>query len=200
METIIIALVSFVFGVVVSYATFYIYKRNVIIIPPNKAGIFFGYKDETKNNNGSIKIRNYRIIIGEAKFRIPFFERVIILDLEVFKVEFNLSGVYMKNGIPTNITGSAFLRIKSDEQSLKNACESILGKYSSYIENLCFKLIEHNLRRGALMVTLDDLDGAGKNVFTEDVLYDISKDLSKFGIGIDSLILGKFKAEIEAVE
>ena len=105
-----------IIGVIAIVLAVIIFLTSYVKAPPNRAYIISGKRKKKK------------ILIGRAGLRIPFFDRLDKLSLDVMQVDIKTS-----EAIPTNefinvtVDGVANIKISSDTELLEKAAESLLG-------------------------------------------------------------------------
>jgi len=173
--------------------------RNYIKVAPNKVAVFYGRKNKLIDTSGQPKIKGYRVVTGGAKFKIPIIESVTFLDLNVFSIDIDVKDAPNKDGVPVTLRGVANVKIKSDEQSLMNACERFLNMTPDQIKQIAFKNLEGHLRSIAGTMTIEDLVG-DRTKLNAAVLNDAAKDLDKLGLGIDLLTIQEISDRMGYIE
>jgi len=175
-------------GVLLIIGLFAFVSRNYVKVAPNRVAVFYGRKNKLAGIDGKIQVKGYRVVTGGAKFKIPILEQVTFLDLNVFSIDIDVKDAPNKDGVPVTLRGVANVKIKSDEQSLMNACERFLNMTPDQIKQIAFKNLEGHLRSIAGTMTIEDLVG-DRTKLNAAVLNDAAKDLDKLGLGIDLLTI-----------
>ena len=141
-----------------------------------------------------------RILIGKAGWRMPFFERVDKLSLQVMQVDVKTS-----EAVPTNefinvmVDGVANIKISSDPALLERAAESLLGMQSNELISLVTQVLEGNMREivgsVGLKEMVQDRQGVAKKI-TENVV----PDMCKLGIEVVNFNIQNFRDNAGTIE
>ncbi len=141
-----------------------------------------------------------RILIGRAGWRVPFFERVDKLSLNVMQVD-----VKTTEAVPTNefinvsVDGVANIKISSNPDMLKRAAEALLGMNRQSLITLVTQVMEGNMREivgsVGLKEMVQDRQGVAKKI-TENVV----PDMEKLGIEVVNFNIQNFKDAAGTIE
>ena len=141
-----------------------------------------------------------RILIGKAGWRLPFFERVDKLSLQVMTVDVKTS-----EAVPTNefinvmVDGVANVKISSNPQLLERAAESLLNMKQPQMIAMVTQVLEGNIREivgsVGLKVMVQDRQGVAKKV-AENVI----PDMSKLGIELVNFNIQNFRDNAGTIE
>ena len=77
--------------------------------------------------------KNPRIIVGKATLRIPFFERVDKLTLELIQIDIKTNNVPTSDFINVNVDAVANVRIPNNEELIRVAARHFLNQDLSLI-------------------------------------------------------------------
>jgi len=158
---------------------------NLIVkVPPNRVAIFYGKKRTTADGT----VVGFKVVTGGSKIRVPIFENVAFLELNVFSIDLSVQGAPNKDGVLVNIRGVANVKILSDEVSLMAACERFLGMKPQQIQEIAFKNLEGHLRAIIGRLTVEDIV-SNRTKFNQEVLQEAGEDLRKIGLGVDVLTI-----------
>ena len=156
------------------------------------AGISQGAPDTAFIISG---LRRKRILIGKAGWRIPFFERVDRISLQVMTVDVKTS-----EAVPTNefinvmVDGVANVKVSSDPELLDRAAEALLGMRQEELIAMLTQVLEGNMREivgsVGLKEMVQDRQGVAKKI-TENVVPDMQKlgiEVVNFNIRISAIM------------
>ena len=182
MDYIIPILVIMVVGVLLLIVK--IVANLIVKVPPNRVAVFYGKKRTTADG----KVVGFRLITGGSKIRVPIFENVAFLDLNVFSIDLSVTNAPNKDGVLVNIRGVANVKILSDEVSLMAACERFLGMKPEQIKEIAYKNLEGHLRGIIGRLTVEEMVSS-RQKFNQEVLQEAGEDLRKIGLGLDVLTI-----------
>lgn len=155
--------------------------------PPDVAYIISGFRKDSK------------IYVGQAGFRLPFFERVDKLALKAVQVDVNT-----KNYIPTmdfinvKVDATAIVKISQDKELIKIACQNFLNAPSDMINNTVNELLEGNLRE--IMGSLNLVQMVNnRQDFSAKVQANAVPDLSRLGLELVTFNVQNFSDDNEVI-
>ena len=143
--------------------------------PPDKAYIISGLKKRT--------------LIGKAGFRIPFFERLDVVTLELIQVD-----VKTKQKVPNK----DFINVSVDEM-LALAAMNFLNATPEYICENAKEVLEGNMREIVGEMTTKEMV-LNRQTFAEKVKTNAQPDLQKMGLEIVSFNVQNFTDDDHAIE
>lgn len=152
------------------------------ICNPNEILVLSGRKH--RNDEGQEV--GYRVIFGGRTIVIPILEIVKRMDLTTMPVPVEVRNAYSKGGIPLHIQAIANVKISSDAKIVGNAIERFLGRDRSEITRVARETLEGNLRGVVAMLTPEQIN-EDRLEFAERIAQDVSRDLSKLGMHLDTL-------------
>ncbi len=152
------------------------------ICNPNEILVLSGLKRRTKQGDQV----GYRVIFGGRTIRIPILETIKRMDLTTMPVPVEVKNAYSKGGIPLRIQAIANIKISSDPAVVGNAIERFLDRDRSEISRVARETLEGNLRGVVATLTPEELN-QDRLIFAERITQDVSRDLSKMGLQIDTL-------------
>ncbi len=161
-------------------------SKLIYICPPNRVLIFSGTSRKVVNSEGANREVGYRLVQGGRGIRIPLMERVDHLDLTIMIIDLRVQGAYAKGGIPLNVEGIANVKISSNEATLANAIERMLGKPREEIMRVARETLEGNLR-GVLATMTPEEVNQDRVKFATELLHEADRDLSGLGLELDTL-------------
>ena len=127
-------------------------SASYIKAPPDKAYIISGLR---KDRKGGLP---YKVVIGRAAIRIPFFERIDRLNLNLMQVDIKTqSPVPTAEYINIFIDGVANIKIGADMDSIAKAAENFLGRDPAHIAMVAQQVLEGNMREIVGQMQLSDL-------------------------------------------
>ena len=156
--------------------------------PPNKAFIISGFRSKK------------RVLIGKAGFRLPFFERLDKLSLDVMQVDVKTS-----EAVPTNefinvtVDGVANIKISSDPELINKAAEALLAMDQRQLIFLCTQVLEGNMREIVGSVGLKEMVQE-RQVVAEKIKENAVPDMRKLGIEIVNFNIQNFKDGAGTIE
>ena len=156
--------------------------------PPNKAYIISGFRPKK------------RVLIGKAGFRLPFFERLDKLSLDVMQVDVKTS-----EAVPTNefinvtVDGVANIKISSDPELINKAAEALLSMDQRQLIFLCTQVLEGNMREIVGSVGLKEMVQE-RQVVAEKIKENAVPDMRKLGIEIVNFNIQNFKDGAGTIE
>lgn len=136
-----------------------------------------------------------RIVVGRASFRIPFLERIDILDLSLISLDVQTADrVPTKECINISVDSFATVRVKNDPESLKNAYTHFLNMDKYDMGNIIRQVLEGSLRDIVGAMNLQDMM-SNRQAFADKVQESAVKDLQNMGIEIVSFNVQNFEDE-----
>ncbi|EKQ69698.1 hypothetical protein OsccyDRAFT_2339 [Leptolyngbyaceae cyanobacterium JSC-12] len=157
-------------------------KSFMQICNPNEILVLSGRKHRTQEGQEV----GYRVIFGGRTIVIPILETVKRMDLTTMPVPVEVKNAYSKGGIPLHIQAIANVKISSDAKIVGNAIERFLGRDRSEISRVARETLEGNLRGVVAMLTPEQIN-EDRLEFAERIAQDVSRDLSKLGLHLDTL-------------
>jgi len=157
-------------------------KSFLYLSPPSEVLIFSGLK--RKGTDGVE--RSFRLVIGGRGFRIPFFEKVDRMNLQLMEIPITVRGAYSKGGIALNVEAIANIKISSDEEVLPNAIERFLGRDNNEIRRVAKETMEGHLRGVLATLTPEEVND-DRLMFSEALSNESEEDLRKLGLHVDTV-------------
>lgn len=168
-----------IFGVIVVVAFLNTFLQ---ICKPSEILILSGRKQRTKEGLDV----GYRVIFGGRTICIPILETVKTMDLRTMPVPVEVKNAYSRGGTPLNIQAIANVKISSNPDIVGNAIERFLDHDRSEITRVARETLEGNLRGVVSTLTPEQLN-EDRLRFAERIAEDVSRDLSKLGLQLDTL-------------
>ena len=178
-----------IFGVIV-----FLWFLNTFlqICKPNEILILSGRK--RRNQDG--QELGYRVIFGGRTMCIPILETVKTMDLRTMPVRVEIKNAYSKGGTPLNIQAIANVKISNDRKIVGNAIERFLERDRSEISRVAKETLEGNLRGVVGTLTPEQLN-EDRLQFAESIAEDVSRDLSKLGLQLDTLKIQSVSDDVD---
>lgn len=136
-----------------------------------------------------------KIIIGKASIKIPFFERLDKLLLQLIPIDVKTS-----SAVPTadyiNVFADANVNVKisSRDDLIAIAAENFLNKDTNYITQVAREVLEGNMREIIGQMSLEEMVNDRKK-FAEKVQENAAPDLEQMGLEIVSFNVQSFRDE-----
>ena len=156
--------------------------------PPDMAFIISGIKKKSK------------IVIGKAAIRIPFFERLNKLNLQLIQIDVKTS-----NAVPTadyiniNVDATVNVKISNESEKLRLAAENFLNKNTEYIAGVAREVLEGNVREIVGKMKLEEMV-SDRQKFATLVKENAEPDLAAMGLDIISFNVQNFVDGNEVIE
>lgn len=173
-------------------ALFAFVRRFLYICPPNTVLIFSGRRHRMPDGS----VRGFRVIFGGRGLRVPVFETVHKMGLNVMEVPIGVRGAYSKGGIPLNVDAIANIKISSDAVLIGNAIERFLGRDPEEIRRVAKETLEGHLRGVLAKLTPEEVN-EDRLKFAGELSHESEEDLSKLGIQLDTLKILHVSDEVQ---
>jgi flotillin len=163
-----------------------LFAVSYVKAPPDMAFIISGLKR--------------RIIIGAANFRIPFFERLDKVTLELIQVDVKTSEpVPNADFINVNVDAVVNIKVGRDKEKIDLAAMNFLNADSEYIASVAKEVLEGNMREivGQMHTKEMVLD---RQKFADMVKTNADPDLARMGLEIISFNVQNFSDNDKAIE
>ncbi|MGF1490920.1 MAG: flotillin family protein [Microcoleaceae cyanobacterium] len=178
-----------VFGVI---AIIWFINSFLQICKPNEVLILSGRKRKNKDGHEL----GYRVIFGGRTLCIPILETVKTMDLTTMPVPVEVTNAYSRGGTPLNIQAIANVKISNDPTIVGNAIERFLDRDRSEIVRVARETLEGNLRGVVSTLTPEQLN-EDRLQFAERIAEDVSRDLSKLGLQLDTLKIQSVSDDVD---
>ena len=152
------------------------------ICKPNEVVILSGMKRKSKDRQDV----GYRVISGGRAIRIPILETVKRMDVTTTSIRIEIKNAYSKGNIPLNIVAIANVKVSSKPEIVGNAIERFLDRDREEIIRVAKETLEGNLRGVVATMTPEQVN-EDRLKFAESITSNVSKDLLKLGLEIDTL-------------
>lgn len=167
-------------------------KAFLCICKPNEVVILCGRKRRTKEGQDV----GYRVLVGGRSIRIPIVETVKRMDVTTRPIRLEVTKAYSKGGIPLTIVAIANVKISSNPEVVGNAIERFLDRDPSEIIRVAQETLEGNLRGVVATLTPEQVN-EDRLKFAERITSDVSQDLMKLGLEIDTLKIQNVSDEVD---
>ena len=167
-------------------------KSFLCICKPNEVLILSGRKRRTKDGQEV----GYRVLTGGRAIRIPIVETVKRMDVTTMPVRVEVKNAYAKGGTPLNIQAIANVKISTDPLVVGNAIERFLERDRSELTRVSRETLEGYLRGVVATLTPEELN-EDRLSFAERIASDVSRDLTKLGLQLDTLKIQSVSDDVE---
>lgn len=162
--------------------------------------LFTGYLKAPPDTAYIISGLRKKIIIGKASIRIPFFERVDKLKLQLIAVDVKTSSaVPTADYININVDANVNIKVSSDPVLIKLGAENFLNRDTEYIGKVAREVLEGNMREIVGQMTLESMVNDRK-AFAEKVQENAAPDLNRMGLEIISFNVQNFRDDQNLIE
>lgn len=127
-----------------------------------------------------------RVIIGKAALRVPFFERVDKLTLELIQIDVKTSRVPTADFINVDVDAVANVRIPNNPELIQVAARHFLNQDSNYIARNVQQVLEGNMREIIGQMNLKELVN-NKQLFSQKIQENAKDDINNIGLEIVNL-------------
>lgn len=164
-----------------------LFNMGYIKAPPDMAYIISG-------------LRKKRVIIGKAAFKVPFFERVDKLFLQLIPID-----ARTENPVPTadyinvRVDSVVNVKISDKEELLTRAAQNFLNKGTSEIRDIAREVLEGNIREIIGQMPLKQIV-SDRQAFADKVKENAEPDLAAMGLEIVNFNVQNFYDDQGAIE
>ena len=180
-------MISFIIAGVVAVLLIIFIAISYVKCPPDMVYLISGIK------------KNPRIIVGKATLRIPFFERVDKLTLELIQIDIKTNNVPTSDFINVNVDAVANVRIPNNEELIRVAARHFLNQDSRYIAENVQQVLEGNMREIIGQMPLVDLVN-NKQLFSQKIQENAQDDINNIGLEIVNLNVQSCTDDNDAIE
>lgn len=140
-----------------------------------------------------------RVVIGKASFRIPFLERLDMVNLRLISIDVKTqTPVPTREYIDVRVDAVVNVKVSSDPEKLKLATQNFLNRDSDYIASIAVEVLEGNMREIVGQMDLRDMI-SDRQKFGEMVRDNARPDLEAMGLEIISFNVQNFKDENDVI-
>ena len=180
-------MISFIIAGVVAILLIIFIAISYVKCPPDMVYLISGIR------------KNPRIIVGKATLRIPFFERVDKLTLELIQIDIKTNNVPTSDFINVNVDAVANVRIPNNEELIRVAARHFLNQDSRYIAENVQQVLEGNMREIIGQMPLVDLVN-NKQLFSQKIQENAQDDINNIGLEIVNLNVQSCTDDNDAIE
>lgn len=162
------------------------------ICKPNEVLVISGRKRKTKDGQEV----GYRVLSGGRAIRIPIVEKVRRMDVTTMPVPVEVKNAYSKGGTPLNIQAIANVKLSNNPNIIGNAIERFLKSDRKEILRVARETLEGNLRGVVATLTPEQVN-EDRLQFAESITSDVSRDLMKLGLQIDTLKIQSVSDDVD---
>ena len=174
-------------GIIVRILLIVFVLMSYVKCPPDMVYLISGLKKEP------------RIIVGKATLRIPFFERVDKLTLELIQIDVRTSSVPTSDFINVDVDAVANVRIPNNPELIQVAARHFLNQDSNYIAGNVQQVLEGNMREIIGQMNLIDLVN-NKQLFSQKIQENAKDDINNIGLEIVNLNVQSCTDDNNAIE
>ena len=140
-----------------------------------------------------------RIIIGRATLRIPFFERIDKLPLELIPVDIQVERVPSLDFININANAAANIQISKEPELIEKAIQNFLNLRPEDIRDIARETLESNTREIIGQMELKSFVNK-KDEFSKKVQENVVTDMEQMGLRIVNFNVQNFDDDNDAIE
>ena len=167
-------MIGIIIGIVVALLLITFIAASYVKCPPDMVYLISGLKKEP------------RVLIGKATLRIPFFERVDKLTLELIQIDVRTNCVPTSDFINVNVDAVANVRIPNNPELIQVAARHFLNQDSNYIAGNVQQVLEGNMREIIGQMNLKELVN-NKQLFSQKIQENAKDDINNIGLEIVNL-------------
>lgn len=180
------SLIKYVVIGVVAVLLIILISMGYVKAPPDNAYIISGLRKKT--------------IIGKSSIRIPFFERLDKLELQLISVDVKTAtAVPTSDYINIRVDANVNVKISIKPELLALAAQNFLNKDTTYICETARRVLEGNIREIVGQMTLTDMVNNRKG-FSDKVRDNAAPDLEKMGLDIISFNVQNFSDDQNLID
>ena len=179
----ILAIVAGMFAPIVLYS--WRYKK----VPPDKAMVVYGRRQTVE--------KDYRIIIGGAKFITPIVEEYALIPLDLRNLELAIKDVQTNTaarGAEVDVRAIAQIKVSNDPELLDVAAGQLLHKTDEEIDEIAAKALEGQIYHVFSVLTLEHIDGDREGT-AQRIQEKAAAVLKEMGMEVRSFAIRKIEWE-----
>jgi len=178
-----------VIAVVVGFVLFSSLIRRYKRCPSDKILVVFG-----KTGGGSA-----RCIHGGGTFVWPVIQDYSFLSLIPISIEANLTNALSKQNIRVDVPSKFTVGISTEQDSMGNAAERLLGLSSDQIQELARDILFGQLRLVIATMSIEEIN-SDRDRFLENVSNNVEQELKKIGLKLINVNVTDIKDESGYIE
>src|SRR5688572_5326970 len=185
MSPMIIIVVAAVVGFITISALISRFKR----CPSDKILVIYGRTGGT----------SARCIHGGAAFIWPVFQDYAFLDLKPISIEANLTNALSRQNIRVDVPCRFTVGISTDDDSMNNAAERLLGLNGEQIQELSKDILFGQLRLVIATMTIEEIN-SDRDKFLDNISKNVDNELKKIGLKLINVNVTDIKDESGYIE
>jgi len=178
-----------VIAVVVGFILFISLIKRYKRCPSDKILVVYG-----KTGGGSAKC-----IHGGGAFIWPIIQDYAFLSLIPISIEANLTNALSKQNIRVDVPSKFTVGISTDQDSMGNAAERLLGLSSDQIQDLARDILFGQLRLVIATMSIEEIN-SDRDRFLENVSNNVEQELKKIGLKLINVNVTDIKDESGYIE
>jgi flotillin len=182
-------LILIVIAIVVGFALFSSLIRRYKRCPSDKILVVYG-----KTGGGSA-----RCIHGGGTFVWPVIQDYSFLSLIPISIEANLTNALSKQNIRVDVPSKFTVGISTEQDSMGNAAERLLGLSSDQIQELARDILFGQLRLVIATMSIEEIN-SDRDRFLENVSKNVEQELKKIGLKLINVNVTDIKDESGYIE
>ena len=182
-------LILIVIAVVVGFVLFSSLIRRYKRCPSDKILVVYG-----KTGGGSA-----RCIHGGGTFVWPVIQDYSFLSLIPISIEANLTNALSKQNIRVDVPSKFTVGISTEQDSMGNAAERLLGLTSDQIQELARDILFGQLRLVIATMSIEEIN-SDRDRFLENVSKNVEQELKKIGLKLINVNVTDIKDESGYIE
>lgn len=127
--------------------------------------------------------KSAKVIHGGGSFVWPIIQHSAYLNLVPLTIDINLKNALSKQNIRVDVPSRFTVAISTDQQSMMNAAERLLGLKKQEIEDLAKDIIFGQLRATIATMDIEEIN-ADRERFEKSVMDNIETELRKVGLSV----------------
>lgn len=167
-------MIGLICGIIITVLIILFLILGYVKCPPDMVYIISGIKKKP------------RVIIGKATLKIPFFERVDKLTLELIQIDVKTAKVPTSDFINVDVDAVANVRIPNNSELIQVAARHFLNQPSNYIAKNVQQVLEGNMREIIGQMNLKELVN-NKQLFSQKIQENAKDDINNIGLEIVNL-------------
>lgn len=140
-----------------------------------------------------------RCIHGGGAFIWPVIQDYAYLDLKPISIEANLTNALSRQNIRVDVPCRFTIAISTDEDSMNNAAERLLGLTPDQIQELAKDILFGQLRLVIATMTIEEIN-SDRDKFLENISKNVDTELKKIGLKLINVNVTDIKDESGYIE
>jgi len=181
--------------VLIVFVTFAAILRRYKRCPSDKILVIYGKTGKSKEGS----ISSARCIHGGASFIWPVFQSYEFLDLKPISIECNLTNALSKQNIRVDVPCRFTVGISTDQDSMTNAAERLLGLSVDQIQNIATDILFGQLRLVIATMDIEEIN-SDRDKFLSNVSTNVEAELRKIGLKLINVNVTDIRDESGYIE